>query len=227
MAQEDFWSVDLPDDWQQQLRKIVLAYLVHHCYQDTAICFSDSVSAKPTDSQTDHSGNPTSRMKHQEPSHMDVETQENLMESLSRRKQMMSLLLEGKIDQAIRLCEERYPSLIAPVNLLPGNFTDLQISLTFQLHCQHFIELIRDDRQAEALLYAQNILSPFGIHYPQTLPVLRASSIDYHSSITHTFILGCCSSHCLSKAERISRVQVSINRTSSTSRRSSQRINLV
>jgi hypothetical protein len=38
---------NLPDDWQSQLRQLVLAYLVHNCYQETAMCFSASVNNFP------------------------------------------------------------------------------------------------------------------------------------------------------------------------------------
>ena len=47
------------------------------------------------------------------------------------------------------------------------------LSISFQLHCLHFIELVRSDQQAEALLYAQNVLSKFGMVRPTFLDVLR------------------------------------------------------
>lgn len=102
----------LPDDWQSQLRKLVLSYLIHNCYQDTAMCLSESVNkslhnseSARTTSMAVNSGSVKAAQENNSesqdslseldqarsfdskaPTAMDVETNDGMLESLANRK---------------------------------------------------------------------------------------------------------------------------------------------
>jgi hypothetical protein len=70
-------------------------------------------------------------------------------------------VLQGKIQLAIELCQKQYPCIISTDKTLTDT-TSESIDLSFKLHCQHFIECIREGNSAEALNYAQQVLGQFG-----------------------------------------------------------------
>jgi hypothetical protein len=96
---------------------------------------------------------------------------------------VLSLVLQGRIDEALQQTHRYFPGVLVDVGAL-DTFVSTQppasapassdaLRVTFQLHCQHFIELVRRNRQPEALLYAQEVLSKFGLARPQLLETLK------------------------------------------------------
>jgi hypothetical protein len=88
------------------------------------------------------------------------------------------------VEFAIQKCQTEFPGLLKePLESEFGNKEDKSsfksktspIMLAFELHCQQFIEFVRLDRQADALNYAQTILSKFGLIDSNYLNVLRVN----------------------------------------------------
>jgi hypothetical protein len=133
--------------------------------------------------------------------------------------------MDGQVLHAIEFCQQYYPRQIIATGALCGakehqdwTYSSQQIELSFQLHCQHFIELVRQDKQADALSYAQNILSPFGLHFPHLLPTLRVYLKPHILAHSHTLkCLGYCRLNRVSASSRVTGSQVFIGRTPPTS----------
>ncbi len=125
------------------------------------------------------------------------------MISINSFAELVELVSQGELEQAIHLCHQNFPGVIVDVfhpdfvkthqmnhaqkkspfrsdtpatssklSLSPGGATD-PLAMAFQLHCQHFIELVRKDLQPEALQYAQTVLSKFGLVDTKFLEILR------------------------------------------------------
>lgn len=82
-------------------------------------------------------------------------------------EEILSLLQRADTDTAIQKCLEWFPGVIlnhmAPNDPPNQDMSTLESSnVTFQLRCQHFIELVRQNRQTDALHYAQTIFEGFG-----------------------------------------------------------------
>jgi len=186
----DWNSIALNED---ELRQIVLNHLTHFGYPETALAFHQDISSSFSlvsnlsetsgDSTTCFSLSSTPSVVGNLVDSMEIAVEEEnqlseskimgqqrttisnthaekdeeslfilSMRSIYNRKKIIHLVLEGKIGDAIDLTEKLFPSL----------FTR-NPDVIFRLKCQIFIELIRSRKPTEALLYAQEELSVFGL----------------------------------------------------------------
>ncbi|CAG8515127.1 9133_t:CDS:10 [Acaulospora morrowiae] len=101
------------------VHRLVLSYLVHHGYSETAKAFSrDSVQISQTDN---------SEMEGVESENPSLDTDKDM----KNRQRIRDAVLEGDIDHAIKLTDTFYPSV------LPANDYIL-----FQLRCRKLIEML-------------------------------------------------------------------------------------
>jgi len=105
------------------VRLLVLSYLLHHCYVDTAQAFIEACNLQ--------------------------EEGKRLCIAVQQRKDILNLVQMGKIEEAIGLIHSAFPQLL---NKNP--------EVRFKLLCQRFIELIRQRKKEEALIFAQKEWSP-------------------------------------------------------------------
>ncbi|KAI9203815.1 CTLH/CRA C-terminal to lish motif domain-containing protein [Polychytrium aggregatum] len=113
--------------------QMIHEYLLHHCYADTAVAFSQSsasLSASPS-----LKAEPADR-------------------SLLWRKRLFSLVLEGNVREAIQICTT------APLCVLDTSVYPSALPVLFDLKCQEFIELTKTSAEA-ALTFAHAELGQF------------------------------------------------------------------
>eukprot|EP00128_Syssomonas_multiformis_P016115 Colp12_sorted_trinity150504_noHs@8041 len=173
MEQDDFDGVAVDDS---EVRKLVLSYLLHHCYVDTAKALIDGMGAagssdKSRDEQAmavdkDDSSNTASDNAAY---YASISTNYPQMTTIRERKQLFELVNEGKIMEAIKYCEQHFPDVLRGRN---GECKD-QREIVFQLYSQHFIECIRKGQTKEALQFAQTELWQFGVDDPNLLPAVQ------------------------------------------------------
>lgn len=89
--------------WQSELHKVILGYLVHHGYTSTAVQFATSTG---------------------------LELNENV-DSMRNRQEIQSLMLHGRISQAIKMVNELHPGLM-----------ESNKELMFRVLCRQFVEMI-------------------------------------------------------------------------------------
>ncbi|GAB2291814.1 hypothetical protein Dimus_026065 [Dionaea muscipula] len=111
------------------------------------------------------------------------------LEGLERRKGIVNLVLDGNALKAIELTEQLAP------NLLEKNK-----DLHFDLLGLHYIELVRHRKSAEAVEFAQQVFTPFGIvesyreklqdfmallayEEPEKSPMFHLVTLDYRQQI--------------------------------------------
>eukprot|EP01120_Amphizonella_sp_Union-15-10_P006599 TRINITY_DN2144_c0_g1_i1.p1 TRINITY_DN2144_c0_g1~~TRINITY_DN2144_c0_g1_i1.p1 ORF type:complete len:337 (+),score=71.78 TRINITY_DN2144_c0_g1_i1:69-1079(+) len=70
--------------------------------------------------------------------------------SLSNRKKIRELILSGDISSAIELTHKLYDGLL-----------NKEKQIYFQLHCQQFVEMVKQRRIEEAIAFAQKVLSVY------------------------------------------------------------------
>lgn len=124
-AAEAYEKTDLIDP--KTLNTLVLEYLVNGCFLETTTAFINDTPTSPHLIQQ-----------------IDVSRY---------RKQIRTLLLEGKIDELLVACEQ----------LFPGSLTSPHTKTTeivFLLNLQKFIELVKLNATSQALKHAQQ-----GIHF--------------------------------------------------------------
>ncbi|KAI9285909.1 concanavalin A-like lectin/glucanase domain-containing protein [Umbelopsis sp. AD052] len=106
------------------LHEVVLSYMVHHGFSDSAKTFAKDISeSRKTDS-----------MALLKDSSMDTDPIDLIRDEqdIQQRQEIRHALMAGDVDKAINLCEEHYPSVL-----------DDNDMLMFKLECHKFIELMR------------------------------------------------------------------------------------
>ncbi|KAK2722191.1 hypothetical protein QYM36_002670 [Artemia franciscana] len=129
------------EDWKKKLEKhklsrndinnVIMDYLCIEGFKDAAEKFAAESGLKPT-----------------------IE-----LDSMDERIRVKEALECGKIEEAIHLINEKYPSLL-----------DKDHTLYFRLQQQQMIELIRNQRVEEALQFAQDRLGECAVNDPAVLP---------------------------------------------------------
>ena len=114
---------------------IVCSYLKHYGYADTLKAFDEET--------------------YQEQVKVNEENPQNF--GLEDRKQVRNMLFEGNVEGVRQLLVGKQPQLADPNQSQPSNFGDA----FFHLSVQQFIELLRQEKIAEAVEHARNSLSPF------------------------------------------------------------------
>jgi hypothetical protein len=135
---EPVWETQNVDAQATQL--LVYDYLVHECYPETAKAF-----AKACQLSVDRDGDTS--MGDSNIPHASVYSKQSAILTLDARRKIVSLVSSGKIQEAIKQTQQAFPDALA--GRTPGG-TDL----SFELACQHFIELVRMSA-GDALNFAQ------------------------------------------------------------------------
>jgi hypothetical protein len=134
-----------PLDDPGAIRDIIMNYLVYNCFGETAKSFSSAIS--PRDHAMEPDGDfimlPVSVQRVEKISSADM------IKSMDDRKRIAELIINGNILNAISLVKDLYPEILNISNV------------SFFLHTQHYVELIRNMQQTEALIYAKKYLNPF------------------------------------------------------------------
>jgi len=84
------------------------------------------------------------------------------IDKLEEKTEIRDAILQGNVQQAIRLINELYPEML-----------DKNRLLLFDLQLQQLIELIREGKVQEALSFAQMNLSEISEDHPECLPSLE------------------------------------------------------
>jgi hypothetical protein len=112
----------------------------------------------------------------------------------------MSFIRNGQVESAIAKCRLLFPGVAPPIEQIkvdqeeegkPVNPFD-PISVSFQLHCLQFIELVRNNKPTEALTYAQEYLSEFGKKRSVFLEPLRVSLLIFFWCKLSLVLGSCC-----------------------------------
>ncbi|GAQ91941.1 RAN binding protein [Klebsormidium nitens] len=112
-------STPIPDC--DVVRRLVLSYLTHHCYCGTAAALARDLEKGGL--------------------------QGDRLDSMLRRKQLCSLVEEGRIDEAIRLSQEATPMLFSAFP-----------EVLFSLKCQKFVEMVRAGNDEATMAYGRSEL---------------------------------------------------------------------
>eukprot|EP00126_Sphaerothecum_destruens_P005314 Sdes_comp18692_c0_seq1m8984 len=184
--QEAAWEKGQAVD-QSVVRKLVLSYLLHNCFSETAkALLEDFKTSHPSASQPQeaHTFSPMnveemcgSQFSECRKVLLEGETGSFLgqeiagpFETMNTRKKVMDLILDGCVQEAIHLCLEEFPGLLSTVK---ENSPSSSRRVYFQLLCQKFVELIRDGDSGLALTFAQSELNCFGKESHEFLDILQ------------------------------------------------------
>lgn len=117
---------------KDMLGKLVLSYLVHHGYAKTVRAFDKQVRAASKAKETDVDVEMDSASPVKESSSSSASSFESLEDDIERRKRIVSAVVEGDLDYAIRETREHHPSVLE---------ADSGIML-FKLRCRKFVEMV-------------------------------------------------------------------------------------
>lgn len=130
------------------LNELVLQYLVHHGYSETAQTFYNNAFAKEDSSQDNNKekGTESNAVGAGGLSGM-VENNEIFdMENLKNRQSIKEYILQGDIDSAIELTNRLYPTVLINNDII-----------LFNLRCRKFIEMIKEALSANMDTEIENI----------------------------------------------------------------------
>ncbi|KAJ3327373.1 Ran-binding protein 9 [Blyttiomyces sp. JEL0837] len=106
------------------------------------------------------------------------------LRTLEARKYLSSLIVSGKVREAIAFCNSAFPPALAAS-------TDRSLDICFQLQCQQFIEYVRNGAAPEALRFAQEELSRYSqlnikfVDPLQDIVALIAYTDPYNCPVAH------------------------------------------
>ncbi|KAI8071126.1 CTLH/CRA C-terminal to lish motif domain-containing protein [Gilbertella persicaria] len=127
-------------------RAIVIEYLLHNCYKNTAKALLKDMH------DLDNCSKVKEDMKHSAWHDMDT------------RKEIHHAIREGDIAHAFELIQTHFPDLMEAYNTHAN--TSLHDAL-YQLRCQQFIEILRAQGDMEAVQFAQQHIRPWRKLYPE------------------------------------------------------------
>ncbi|KAI8093015.1 CTLH/CRA C-terminal to lish motif domain-containing protein [Halteromyces radiatus] len=186
-------------------RDIIMEYLMHSCYKNTAKAFQNEYKKQ---SQYSHLLLPLSSHK---PDEMDIDQvdfnlnndtilikDEQAWNLLDARKDLYDAIERGDIPKAFDLIQQRFPGLLRNNPLASNNNNDDSNDMNangviskledqeterigrvlFKLRCQQFIEIVRSSTEVEAIRYAQQYLRPMHKEYQDMITEV-ASLIAY------------------------------------------------
>eukprot|EP00316_Scyphosphaera_apsteinii_P012463 CAMPEP_0119320514 /NCGR_PEP_ID=MMETSP1333-20130426/52684_1 /TAXON_ID=418940 /ORGANISM="Scyphosphaera apsteinii, Strain RCC1455" /LENGTH=424 /DNA_ID=CAMNT_0007327253 /DNA_START=169 /DNA_END=1443 /DNA_ORIENTATION=+ len=128
--------------------QIVRRYLLHFTFKDTLAALDQKTPVPAS---------------HTEPLSVDADC---LGGSLEHRRQLRQRVLDGDICGARELCDRCYPHAM-----------ERNPNVTFLLHTQAFIELIRAQQPLEAVTYAQTHLAQYRSHMEASFPGLLQDAV--------------------------------------------------
>ncbi|KAG0361728.1 hypothetical protein BG005_007434 [Podila minutissima] len=125
----------------QNLSDLVLSYMIHHGYSESALQFSKDLAPPPSSTSyvpqrggrgphDDVSMSPTTA-KHGKPSLSVGDDRSSSVLDAERRKNIRIAIMAGEIDCAMRLLEDHYPGIM-----------DQNEDMLLQLRCRKFVEMV-------------------------------------------------------------------------------------
>ncbi|KAF4623284.1 hypothetical protein D9613_002023 [Agrocybe pediades] len=148
-------TTDTNDEAKDILNQLILSYLVHHGYAQTAKAFSKRQKDRTASSELlDNSSSSKVKLDAAEAK---VGTMEDDIES---RTNIVNAILEGQIDSAIDTLQVKFPEVLEADNHL----------IFFKLRCRKFVELILETAEMKKKLkdiHEKEIEKPTGPDYTQ------------------------------------------------------------
>lgn len=127
---------------------LVEEYLLHEGYLETLQCFSETVNRRnPANGASDMKNAGTNDTKGTNP----------LIAISNKRKTLGQLVLDGHIEQVLQMLPELLPDVYHPSS------AHIYSSMLLKLHCQCFVEHIRNGCVDEAVQYATEYIYPFSV----------------------------------------------------------------
>lgn len=126
---------------------IVRAFLLHYGYNDTLTAFDAACGAANADGSVDS----VQFLPKQEANGAMASCDNDDMYALEQRNLLRRLIREGNVDRVITSLQEWYPQVKE----------DPFSTVTFLLHCQKFIELVRTGQVEDAVTLARKKLASF------------------------------------------------------------------
>ncbi|KAG0225718.1 hypothetical protein BGX31_007546 [Mortierella sp. GBA43] len=118
----------------QTMNQLVLSYMIHHGYAESAKQFSSDMALQSTNLQGLSGKRPIS-------SAMESSSYPPAVVGAERRKAIKEAILTGEIDRAMELLESDHPGIM-------GSNEDM----TLQLHCRKFVEMVNSASASLQLL---------------------------------------------------------------------------
>lgn len=138
--------------------QLVLGYLSHHCYAETARAFQ----AHWIDQDAERGS--TSNL------------QSFSLQSLDFRHYMINLIMDGKIGEAIDYLNEYFPQVLGD-GMSDDPASEGQTRLKFHLLRQQFIEMVRKGDAKLALDFTESTLAPLAHTHPAMLSHLQVNIV--------------------------------------------------
>lgn len=197
---EGHYSTPTTDTLDISAAHLIFGYLTQNCYGEAASAFlsqwlgphAAAAAATTTAVATTTSGK--------------VENSQRLLplelfalQTLQYRQRLLSLLLEGKISEAIEYIEQFFPQILHDDNMQDdddgdddGVDTGGKVGtswLKFRLLCQHFVEMVRRGDSTAALEFTEAKLAPMAQNRPLLLQHLQVPNYyRFHLFIYLLFI---------------------------------------
>lgn len=140
-------AADSPDQLHPVLNQLVLGYLIHHGYRQSAKALAASLfpgmSWKQIIQQRQLDNENVENMdEDNNDDYDDNDDDDDDDDDVTKRQRIYDLVVAGDIDGAIELTKTHYPSVLNHADLL------------FRLQCRKFVEMIRSECHNEAGLLA-------------------------------------------------------------------------
>lgn len=142
------------------IRDLIVSYLIHNCYEQTAIALlsvdGDVVTRQKLTEFTAKS------QPHEKPL---IVLDDH---KLTMRRKIITNINNGDIQPALSLANGLLQSHSNPTSL-PDSFPETYVRAL----CQHFVELLRVNENFSALAFARDTISPFGKQHHEALVLLQ------------------------------------------------------
>ncbi|KAI8619023.1 CTLH/CRA C-terminal to lish motif domain-containing protein [Chytriomyces sp. MP71] len=185
-AAEQYTKVSVEGGGAGTVHALIREYLVHGCYTETATAFSSSSNASSNASVSTNAAPDAMDVDgHHQNNSTNTTTSNTTNNSLVVRKQLHSLVMAGRIADAIAATNAAFPEALAGA-------TPDSVAVCFMLQTQQFIELVRaSSASTDALRFAQDELGQYGYLNPkyfdtlQDIVALIAYTDPYKSPVAH------------------------------------------
>ncbi|KAI8063827.1 CTLH/CRA C-terminal to lish motif domain-containing protein [Gongronella butleri] len=161
-------------------RDIIMEYLVHSCYKDTARAFLQETRKLPAEQDHQDQQNAISTDTHTNGQVLGKKA-DNAWHMLDARKDLYDAIYRGDIPKAFDLIRLRFSGILEDTdhNHAPGSDKARACKVMFKLRCQQFIEIVRSASEVDAIQYARQHLKPIHKDYQEMITEV-ASLIAYN-----------------------------------------------
>ncbi|KAG2210422.1 hypothetical protein INT46_004048 [Mucor plumbeus] len=164
------------NDSNTDCKDIIMEYLLHYCYKDTAKALLNEMQlldecSKAIKVNVNHQDNELSDVSNNNKQTAGILTlDKNNIERnhIDARKDIHNAIKEGDIGKAFTLIEKHFPNLIRTYNTINRMETSLNDKSTlpkshyiiYKLRCQQFVETLKTSGAMEAILFAKFYFRP-------------------------------------------------------------------